>query len=108
MLAFGVNDGIFTRDIKTWVAGSSNATAQGADFWKIPAVGRSYTVSNIQNPTEGQMITILGSSVQVTFDGSLQGSNIIIPSGLVVILGANDTLTLLYDGSKWIEVGRSH
>ena len=104
----GINDGIFTKEIKTWVAGSANATAQGADYWKMPAGGRAYTVSNIANGTEGQMITLIGGTTEVIINGGLQGSNIKIPSGLTITLEEYDSLSLLYDGAFWIEVGRSH
>tara|TARA_Y100000310_G_scaffold44421_1_gene41478 strand:+ start:52 stop:609 length:558 start_codon:yes stop_codon:yes gene_type:complete len=106
---FAVTDGKTIKDIKTWTAGAGNASASGADYFKMPAgSGRGYDVGFIYDPTEGQMITLIGTDITVTIDPTIVGSNIILPSGLAYSLTTNKTLTLLYSGTKWFEVGRSH
>jgi hypothetical protein len=101
---FSVTNGKSIKDVKTWVDGSANADADGADYFKMPLTGRNYTVDTIHHPTTGQMITLIGSGVTVTFN---QTGNLILHA-TTVVLNSRDTLTLLFNGTAWVEVSYSN
>ena len=97
---FSVSHGKSIKDILTWIDGAVNADADAGDYFKMPASGRNYTVDTIHHATTGQMITLMGSGVTVTFN---QTGNLVLHAATVT-LGTRDTLTLLFNGSVWLEV----
>lgn len=61
----------------------------------------------------GQLLTLLGAPTLTTetvevVDTTASGYDLQLAGGAACVLGANDTLTLLYTGTEWVELCRSN
>jgi hypothetical protein len=90
----------------TWADGAANATVANGNIFRMPTSGRGYTVSNLLDGIEGQLVMLIGSGTPiVTFN---QTGNIRLGTlATTYALGADDVLTLVFSGSVWYEVSRS-
>ena len=95
--------GAVINPITVWAHGDANATAAGGNIFRMPASGRGVTVSTITDGTEGQIITLIGSAVNYTFN---ETGNIIL-GGFTTsrLISTNDILQLVFEGTKWLEIG---
>ena len=98
-----------TGTSRTFLMGGGTAVASAATL-PLPT-GSVFHVTGTTNITGGITSTNLGSGVQITliFDGVLtvsSGGNLIIVGGTFVTT-ANDTLTLVYDGTNFFEIART-
>jgi hypothetical protein len=92
-----------------FLLGGGAAVASAATL-PVPT-GNVFHVTGTTNITGGITSTNLGTGVQITliFDGILtvsSGGNLIIVGGTFATT-ANDTLTLVYDGTNWFEIART-
>ena len=90
----------------TWVDGSANATVANGNIFRMPTSGRGYTVTNLLDGTEGQLVMLIGSGTpNVTFG---QTGNIRLGTAATTFaLGPDDVLTLVFSAALWYEVSRS-
>jgi len=95
--------GAVINPITVWAHGDANATAAGGNIFRMPASGRAVTVSTITDGTVGQIITLIGSAVNYTFN---ETGNIVL-GGFTTsrLISTNDILQFVFEGTKWLEIG---
>ena len=95
--------GAVINPITVWAHGDANATAAGGNIFRMPASGRGVTVSTITDGTVGQIITLIGSAVNYTFN---ETGNIVL-GGFTTsrLIATNDILQFVFEGTKWLEIG---
>ena len=65
-----------------------------------------YPAEPLGSGTAGQLVILAGTSDTNTVT-ILSGGNVKLSGGVSFTLAMNDTITLIYDGAKWIELSRS-
>ena len=88
--------------------GGIAATDLTRGYLRISGSGGAIDITanpQVADGTDGQMITIecTSGANTVKFD---DGNGLQLTSGVSFTMGANDILTLVYDGTDWIETGR--
>jgi hypothetical protein len=105
-----VNSGSFVSEIKTFTARDTTPSVSGGTLFKT-ANDRATSISAFDDPTPGQQITILieDANTDFTNDGAGRTTNGLKLSGAANWTAAttNDSITFVYNGSKWIELSRS-
>ena len=99
-------NGAVINPITTWTHGAVNATVADGNIFQGPANGgRGYTVINLLNGTAGQIVTIIGGAVAITFT---QAGNMELAGVGSKVLTEGDTLQLVFNGSSWYEISYSN
>ena len=105
--------GAVINPIQQWAFGGTKSAAGGNVFRCALSGGRSETITEIEDGTEGQIITLIGNGVATTLsEGAIVGDNLIVP-GSSIVVGDTDTAQLVFDGTigvsgKWVVISYSN
>ena len=105
--------GAVINPIQQWAFGGTKSAAGGNVFRCALSGGRSETITEIEDGTEGQIITLIGNAVATTLsEGAIVGDNLIVP-GSSIVVGDTDTAQLVFDGTigvsgKWVVISYSN
>ena len=100
-----VNSGSTIYQIKTFTARDTTPSVVGGSLFKT-ANDSPTSIANFDDGTEGQQITILINDANTDFT---HDARFLILNGAANWTAAttNDSITFVYNGSKWIETNRS-
>jgi hypothetical protein len=99
-------NGTVINPITVWVHGAVNATVADGNIFQGPADGgRGYSLINLLGGTAGQIVTIIGGAVDITFT---QSGNMQLESIGSRVLSEGDTLQLVFDGTSWYQIAYSN
>ena len=104
-----LNSGSFVSEIKAFTARDTTPSVSGGTLFKT-ANDRATSISAFDDPTIGQQITILIADTYTDFFDDGRGTtNGLKLSGATnwTTATTNDSITFVYNGSKWIEISRS-
>lgn len=89
------------------LAASATPSVRGSRFADT-GVGVLPNITDLLNPVEGQIITIIcNTAVVLEHNTGSATTKLILAGGVNFTMAANDTITLLYrDGGPWIEIAR--
>jgi hypothetical protein len=105
--------GAVINPIQQWTFGGTKSAAGGNVFRCALSGGRSETITEIEDGTEGQIITLIGNGVATTLsEGAIVGDNLIVP-GSSIVVGDTDTAQFVFDGTigvsgKWVVISYSN
>ena len=100
-----INSGSNISKIRTFTSRDTTPSVVGGSIFKT-ANDRTTAITTFDNGTEGQQITILINDANTDFT---HDSRFLVLNGAANWTAAttNDSITFVYNGSKWIETNRS-
>ncbi len=88
---------------------SVSLNATGRSYVNLGGSPGTYNLQTISNGTAGQILVLVGSSTTWTAKNYVSGSdNLRLAGGADFTMSTYDTLTLMFDGTYWIEISRSN
>ncbi len=88
---------------------SVSLDATGRSYVNLGGSPGTYNLQTISNGTTGQILVLVGSSTTWTAKNYVSGSdNLRLAGGADFALSTYDTLTLMFDGTYWVEISRSN
>jgi hypothetical protein len=93
---------------------TADAITVTAGIMQVSGNGQAITLNStpeIVAGTAGQIVTLIGTSdantLTIRDEASIANSGLVLAGDQDFTLGQNDTIGLLYNGSKWVELARS-
>ena len=93
--------------VATTLAAAATTFAVTNNFVAVTGDAGANTVATITGGVSGQILTLLFVDGLVTITDTAAATADTVNLSAAFTSSANDTLTLIYDGVKWIEIARS-